>query len=251
MMVDLEPTVFYYVIFISVPVMYILAAAVRSFYRAFMKENFANRKTYLACAFYPVGVSVFGVLQTMWLKAPLFCFGCTIVMIYVYIVSLDDQVSTDPLTGLNNRAQLRRFVSTDPFWTAEDRASFILMLDLNKFKMINDRYGHTEGDIAIMRTAAALKAACSGSRTRPFIARYGGDEFIVIARTSDEREVLKLCDKIRTSLSDMNREAGVEYELSLSIGYARYDGDPSSFQSCLKKADEALYKQKEEYKASS
>lgn len=101
-------TTCYYLLFISVPVLYICVSAVRSFIRALRKENFAVRRQYLVCAIYPVIISVFGVWQTLWLAAPLFCFGCTIIMLYVYIVSLNDQVSIDELTKLNNRTRQAR-----------------------------------------------------------------------------------------------------------------------------------------------
>ncbi|MBO4635808.1 MAG: GGDEF domain-containing protein [Clostridiales bacterium] len=243
---ELMPTSLYYIMFIVVPVLYIVAAAARSLVRAFMKKNYANRKTYIACAIYPIAVTVFGIVQIVYLHVPLFCFGCTIIMIYIYIVSLDDQVSSDPLTNLNNRAQLKRFVSGDSFRLSDEQpSSYVMMVDLNRFKSINDRYGHVEGDNAIKRTADALRAACLGSRTRPFIARYGGDEFVVIARTTDINEVIKLAERIKQKLIDLNTAAGSEYELTASIGYAKFSPETMSFQDALRKADEALYREKE------
>lgn len=118
------------------------------------------------------------------------------------------------------------------------------MIDLNKFKQINDRYGHVEGDMALRRTADALKAACADNTLRTFIARYGGDEFIIITKTDNEDLIRDLCSKIKATLVRLNDEAGVEYELTASIGYSRYNGDLEAFQSALIEADEALYKDK-------
>jgi diguanylate cyclase (GGDEF)-like protein len=94
------------------------------------------------------------------------------------------------------------------------------MIDLNKFKQINDRYGHVEGDYALKRTADALKAACTDNTLKTFIARYGGDEFIIITKTENEDLVKELCSDIKAALIRLNNEAGAEYELTASIGYS-------------------------------
>lgn len=242
---DSSLTPAYYIIFLSVPIFYIILSAVRSFIRAFRKENFPVRSTYLAGAVYPVILSVFGVVQTLWVHAPMFCFGCAIMMLYFYIISLNDQVSIDELTKLNNRTQLKKFIAADvPKQLPDKPDRYVLMIDLNKFKQINDQYGHVEGDFALIRAANALKISCAGIPVKTFIARYGGDEFIIIAKTENVELVKNLCNDIRETMVRLNTEAGSEYELTASIGYAGYFGDVASFQEALAKADELLYKEK-------
>ena len=182
----------------------------------------------------------------MWLNAPLFCFGCTIIMLYVYIVSLNDQVSIDELTRLNNRTQLKKYIVGEHARQGSDSVErYILMIDLNKFKYINDQFGHVEGDRALKRTADALKAACGESPLRSFIARYGGDEFIIIAKTGDEDQILALSRSIKEKLVALNDAAGAKYELTASVGYASYSSSEiADFQGALARADEALYKEK-------
>lgn len=242
---DGMPTTGYYVAFLAIPLIYVVASTARSFLRAFQKENFAVRKQYLACAIYPIIISITGVLQTIWLAAPFFCFGSTIMMLYVYIISLNDQVSIDELTRLNNRTQLKKFVVGESSKQNNDKSTrFVLMIDLNKFKQINDQYGHVEGDMALKRTADALKAACGDNVLKTFIARYGGDEFIIITKTDNEELVKELCHTIKDTVIRLNDEAGAKYELTASIGYASYTGDITAFQAALAEADEALYKDK-------
>lgn len=239
------PTTGYYVAFLAIPLIYVVASTARSFLRAIQKENFAVRKQYLACAIYPIIISITGVLQTIWLAAPFFCFGSTIMMLYVYIISLNDQVSIDELTRLNNRTQLKKFIAGESSKQNVDKSTrFVLMVDLNKFKQINDQYGHVEGDMALKRTADALKVACGDNVLKTFIARYGGDEFIIITKTDNEELVKELCHTIKDTVIRLNDEAGVEYELTASIGYSSYCGDIAAFQAALAEADEALYKDK-------
>lgn len=238
-------TLTYYLIFLSVPVFYIIISTVKSLIRALRKENFAVRSLYLTSATYPVALAAIGVVQTLWVKVPMFCFGCSIMMLYVYISSLNDQVSFDEFTKLNNRTQLKKYIAGDiPKQNSGKRDRYVLMIDLNKFKYINDHYGHVEGDYAIKRAADALVLACSGSPLKTFIARYGGDEFIIIVKSDDEDSVKKLCLSIKDTLIRLNKESGADYELTASIGYASYAGDISSFQAALSEADDALYKEK-------
>ena len=240
-----ELTVTYYVIFISVPALYIIVSSVRSFIRAFKKENYAVRSRILVCGVYPVMLTLFGIMQVAWLQAPIFCFGSTIIMLYVYIISLNDQVSLDELTKLNNRTQLMKYVVSESSKQNVDKSvHYILMIDLNKFKQINDQFGHIEGDFALKRTADALKEACSDHMLKTFIARYGGDEFIVIVRTDNENAVRDLCSKIKSTLIRINEESGARYKLTASIGYSSYNGDVFEFQKALSEADEALYRDK-------
>ena len=238
-------TLTYYIVFLSVPVIYIIVSTVRSVIRAFRKENFAVRSLYLTSAAYPFGIAVIGVIQTLWLKIPMFCFGCSIMMLYVYISSLNDQVSLDELTKLNNRTQLKKYIANDIQKQNPGKIDrYVLMIDLNKFKHINDHYGHVEGDYAIKRAADALMMSCAGSPMKTFIARYGGDEFIVIVKTESEDQIKKLCSDIKETLIRLNTESGAAYELTASIGYAGYSADISNFQKALGEADEALYREK-------
>lgn len=238
-------TLLYYILFLIVPVIYIIISTVRSFIRAFRKENYAVRAPYIAGAVYPALLAVFGVIQTLWLQAPMFSFGCSIMMLYFYITSLNDQVSIDELTKLNNRTQLKKYIAGEvPKQLPDKHDRYVLMVDLNKFKQINDQYGHVEGDFALKRAADALKISCADTPLKTFIARYGGDEFIIIAKTENEELVKKLCDDIRKTMVRLNTEAGAEYELTASIGYAGYSGDISGFQEALGRADDALYKDK-------
>ena len=164
-------------------------------------------------------------------------------MLYVYIISLNDQVSIDELTHLNNRTQLKKYVVGESAKPGNEK-HYVLMIDLNKFKQINDQYGHVEGDHALKRAADALKIACADNDLRPFLARYGGDEFIISAKTENEELIKEFCTVIKETMVRLNTEAKASYELTASVGYASYAGDVYDFQAALAKADEALYSDK-------
>ena len=89
-----------------------------------------------------------------------------------------------------------------------------------------------------------MKLACSENPVKTFIARYGGDEFIIVAKTDNEEKIKELCAEIKNTLRRLNEESGAPYELMACIGYAHYSGDIKNFQEALGSADEALYEEK-------
>lgn len=105
-------------------------------------------------------------------------------MLLLYIICQEQLISTDPLTGLNNRNRFETYMLS--LFSNVDQAEdvYLLMMDADGFKQINDRYGHVEGDHALQVISAALKEVCSASGG--FIARYGGDEFVVLQKAAAE-----------------------------------------------------------------
>ena len=112
-----------------------------------------------------------------------------------------------------------------------------------KFKEINDTYGHTQGDAALERIAEALRNACAGMHFRTNIARYGGDEFALLVRSEDPQEIEDLHGRINQCLSDLNQETGSPYDLSVSIGIAQATKDKTMKQ-LIQEADAMLYEEK-------
>jgi len=103
------------------------------------------------------------------------CVTAAILQIYVNIEN--QAVSQDPLTHMNNRGNLDRFLHILEDSQAEQQVSLI-MADIDSFKKINDIYGHAEGDNALIQTADIIRRIFSG--TPAFLARYGGDEFVIV-----------------------------------------------------------------------
>ena len=116
------------------------------------------------------------------------------------------------------------------------------MLDVNKFKKINDTYGHVEGDAALIRCAEALKK--SGGDSRNFIGRYGGDEFIIIAELNGDDDAKTLCDRIADKLQEICIKDKIPYKLTFSFGYVAYDKKMKSIQDFIDAADQKLYEAK-------
>ena len=118
---------------------------------------------------------------------------------------------------------------------------FLLIIDVDKFKSINDTYGHVEGDNALVLIADAIKGACQGPRNRFFVSRYGGDEFVVIAEMGYRAEATWLAEQIRSNVRKIGLEHNLPYALAVSVGIAQYDySEPVPIQSFVARADSDL-----------
>ena len=120
---------------------------------------------------------------------------------------------------------------------------WLLLIDANKFKAINDTYGHIQGDAALERIAEALRLACKGLRRRASVTRYGGDEFVVLAWEEEPGGIASLRERIREALDALNQSADSPYELTVSIGVARAAPD-KTLKALIAEADHSLYAEK-------
>jgi diguanylate cyclase (GGDEF)-like protein len=147
----------------------------------------------------------------------------------------------DALTKLRNRAyyveELNRISRKGP-WPLS-----VLAMDLNGLKLINDTQGHTAGDSLLRRAGEVLQKA--GSDTAGCIARVGGDEFIALLPSSDERTANALKERIE-SVMDLNNQFYPGQKLSLSIGIATCHS-AADVEQCVQLADQRMYAQKKRF----
>ncbi len=160
--------------------------------------------------------------------------------------------NTDPLTGLLNRRALNAQLTQWAAWSARyDRPLAVLLMDLDRFKGINDGEGHIVGDSVLTAVARALE---DGSRDADLLARYGGDEFALVAPEADEREALALAERVLDEIravrvmTPTGKTVGITGSIGVAITTPSDDtpGDrPVSPDSLLSAADRSLYAAKE------
>ena len=190
----------------------------------------------------------FGFLQVVTVGNIAFqCLGITASIFLVYSRFQDDQITNDILTGLNNRYALDTYIEDKLkiYSTGyHGRSSlYLIMMDVNYFKRINDTYGHVEGDKALRLVAHILKTIGGSYKSDLFIARFGGDEFAAVFESSSERRVKILCEDIKNALADETKD--LSYLLTMGVGYAAYTGKEMSLESLYDRADKALYEDKD------
>lgn len=195
--------------------------------------------------FFPLAI---GIIQIAVPNIPSVSVGVTLAFLFVYIDLQNLQISVDTLSGLNNRNQLLRYLGARMKSDSDKNKLYVFMLDVNKFKKINDTYGHVEGDAALIRCAKALKTI-NKAGGRCFIGRYGGDEFIIIADLENDSEAEKICNNLTESLAKICEEEKVPYDLTFSYGYATYSPEMKTMQSFIAAADKKLYEAKKRREA--
>lgn len=147
----------------------------------------------------------------------------------------------DPLTGLPNRTLLRdRLEHALAQSEREGHATGVLFVDLDNFKQVNDAHGHATGDAVLMEFGRRLRTAVRPSDT---VARFGGDEFVVVCEQVTEQVALALGRRLLTAIEVPLTVAGARHELSASIGIALGHSDPDAL---LANADAAVYRAKAE-----
>ncbi|HET9771743.1 MAG TPA: EAL domain-containing protein [Acidimicrobiia bacterium] len=150
----------------------------------------------------------------------------------------------DTLTGLPNRVLLSDRLEQALRRTARTNASVaVLFIDLDRFKFVNDSRGHAVGDELLVAVADRLRSVV---RSHDTVARFGGDEFVVVCEDVDAAvQASVLAERIAETLREPVLAAGQEVFLGASIGIAVADGDTDSPESLLRDADAAMYRAKD------
>lgn len=145
------------------------------------------------------------------------------------------KVFTDDLTSLLNR---RAFDKDMNIYMGKKGVYPITMafIDIDNFRMYNNEYGHTTGDIVLKSVASELK---SSVRICDKVYRYGGEEFVIIFENTDKEKGLALSDRIRQRINGINLSSGSK--VSVSIGVASCPEDADTVKELVKIADDALY----------
>lgn len=171
--------------------------------------------------------------------------GLTLSVLLIYLNGQKKDSNIDELTGIYNRRAFNRNVSR---LFNSKKLMFLMLMDANDFKMINDKYGHLEGDKALVAIANILKNAISNTDKDYFLARYGGDEFIIVGEIKSQDDVDELMLQIEEEEKRYNKETKNKHEIKLSIGYSLRNNEHTSVESLIEAADNKMYARKKEMK---
>lgn len=184
-----------------------------------------------------------GVLNFLFLLRGIGAITYLLVFVIVAVFALEqfNKIRVDKLTGLYNRygldielrKQLRQYrrKNSDSF--------YVISCDMDKFKHINDQWGHLEGDRALKLVSDTLIKASENFDADVF--RIGGDEFVIITDTSEEGLAREITDAIKKEFDNIKFRD--DFDLNISIGYALYDG-VISIKDLIDRADKKLYEAK-------
>jgi len=161
-------------------------------------------------------------------------------------VQLEAMSSTDALTQVANRMQFDRQVGAEwRRWSCDKQTLSVMMIDVDHFKRVNDRYGHAFGDACLQAVAAALQSGLQ--RPGDLLARYGGEEFAVILPSSDSRGAAAVAERLRQAVAALYlSDDGQPVRITCSIGVHTVDSVAATTPAqALARADQALYQAKQ------
>ena len=157
------------------------------------------------------------------------------------VARLEESAIHDPLTGLKNRRYFAHIFHDECARSLRRaEALTLLFLDLDHFKKVNDTHGHHFGDLALQATGKYLQ-----QQVRPYdtVVRWGGEEFIILLRATDEDAAVHFSERVRIGIQSELGE-GLPFSLTISIGLAQYQ-DNDTLEDLTDRADRALYHAKQ------
>jgi len=155
---------------------------------------------------------------------------------------VEQQANLDALTGLPNRRYFDELAGVIRLGRRAGDSIGVLMIDIDRFKSLNDRFGHAAGDRVLRAVAGAITTSIRGEDTP---ARYGGEEFVVILKRATRDQAAEVAERVRAAVASLGEEQlGVAEQVSVSVGLAVSGSQGGSFGELVELADTALYEAK-------
>lgn len=224
--------------------LYLFASSVINIIFAIKAKNGYERKELFTYAGFVIFPALGMVLQVLVPEIPFSSFGMALSYLILYFFLEENRFMRDEMTGLYNKNQMEKILSAfihEPDSRKKKRSFYLVMMDLDYFKTINDTFGHLVGDEAIQETSACINQKDVFYRYY-YAGRFGGDEFILFCSAKDEADFLKIIGAIDARIQLSNKKRGKKsYKLSLSKGYTKVESGDASFQEVIDRADDELY----------
>jgi len=168
----------------------------------------------------------------------------------IALKKVEEYATYDTMTGLLNRRVGLLFLEKELKIANRTNSPFTLgYIDLNNLKIVNDTYGHEEGDFLILTSTRFLKETI---RETDILFRLGGDEFIVILRDCPLKNAEEIWKKVIKQIEEFNSKKIKPYQISLSYGFVQYNpGEKKTVDELITEVDAKMYAEKEKYKKSS
>ena len=228
-----------HILITCIQMVYIAAATVMALHRYRHATSRSERRMSLVFISFMIPFVVAGIVDSFVINTPVATACIMVSLTFVMMSMQDSRISTDALTGLNNRRRANEFLEDNLMRVSPTRPLFLFLIDLNDFKVINDTYGHLEGDRALKLTANALREVCA--QENAFVARWGGDEFLMVCTESADVDPARIATLIKDTMARTMSEAQTEYRLGCSVGYASCDTPTDDYAGLVSQADGMLY----------
>lgn len=231
--------------------LYIIPVVIALFYMlyGFVVFEIKSRKD-KRYSFYPTfaflfPVILFQIIQLVADTISLTSVSVAIGVVAMYMCVKNEFACVDSLSGAFNKQYFERFILNEIKKHHKNKHLSGIMIDIDKFKSINDTYGHLVGDEAIRDAALLLIKTSRRFDNNLYVFRYGGDEFVLLQWVADENELLSNVSKIVEATNKFNAESKKQYSIEFSIGTAIYDSKEDTINSFISRMDKAMYDNKQ------
>lgn len=223
---------------------YVACGVVFALVKVFKSELLTDKHKYLTIALAIIPCVALGILNNFLpypYGLPTVFYGILVSLLIVFASSSAGRITRDPLTKLLNRYAFDTLLAQAIKKKGQDL--FLIMIDINGFKGINDTFGHTVGDEVLMRISATLEDVCEDYKAT--VGRWGGDEFTVFVETGDELVAQKLLVDLKTKvLTECNLDE--RFTVSISAGMSKLR-EYETMKHFLEEADHKLYEDKKKF----
>ena len=207
-------------------------------------RSFLEKRYYYSLLLFFVPASIGTSIQLLHYGVSYNWSGMMLSILIVYFNIQNRTLNTDYLTGAYNRRQLDGYIKAKIRNSSEVSSFSAILIDLNDFKNINDRFGHDIGDEALK---SAVQILSDNLRQDDFIARYGGDEFMVIMDIDSRNILEQTVQGIMRNVEQFNKENTNPYSIDLAMGYAVYNHESKmTADEFIRYIDKLMYEAKKQ-----
>lgn len=206
----------FYVFYVICNYFYIIFASYVCLQRVFMKQYYLDREMNLSLTSFAVFPVVGVLVQVLWEDMTTTAPGVVLALLLSFVMMLSNRITTDALTGLNNKKQLHRFLYNRMPNIPRGMKMVLFFISINKLKEVNREYGYQEGDKALLFVSGVLKQVCGPQGC--FINRGDNDTFNLAAVMNNDDEAEALIKMLQDALAE--RSKTFFYDLTVSVGYA-------------------------------
>lgn len=217
----------------------LFGSGIYSFIHSFSNKQIRLKKEYRLPLLFIIIPAATAIVEGMLPLTPIVPLGIFLPILLAFLEIQNSEIYSDALTGLNNRRRMEMFLQDMIHNASKEKPFFIHIIDVNDFKLVNDKFGHIAGDKTLRLVADALHNVSDS--LHGFCARYGGDEFVLII--SDDAQVWEAIQKEVDSMREQC--ADLIPKISVCTGCAVCTSNAMTAAELIAQADEQLYEQKE------
>lgn len=203
-----------------VHVVYCYLLLVYSLFHVFINRSLIEKRYYYSLLLFFIPQTIGTSLQMLFYGVSYNWTGMMLSLLIIYFNIQDRGLNTDYLTGVYNRRLLDGYINGKIRNSTEEKSFSAILIDLNDFKSINDKFGHETGDEALKDAVSIIR---QNLRLNDFVARFGGDEFVIIMDINSRAMLEQAVKRIANNIEEFNKGSLKPYKISFSMGYDIYN----------------------------